>query len=135
MTSKRAFQALLAVIGLYVFIWIGLEDRSLILPTILGVLIATAVGLRLWRLQVGTAIAIPELLRYALVGLISGSLAMPIAALGMLVKVSLHGHVPPDFTPAEVIEVLGRTSLWGLVGLLVSVAYGLGNGLRGGSAE
>jgi hypothetical protein len=134
MISKRANQALLALIGLYIFIWIGLEDRTLVLPIILGALIATAIGLRLWRWQPGKALVIPEVTRYGFVGLISGSLAMPIASLGMLVKVSLHSHVPPDFTSSEVLEVLRHTPVWGLVGLLVGVAFGLWKRSRGGSA-
>ena len=132
--NNRLNQALLALIGIFIFFWIGLEDRSLILPTILGTLIAAALGLSLWRWQAGHVMMISSLLRYAFVGLISGSMAMPFASLAMLVKISLHNHIPPDFSAVEVLEVLGRTPVWSLAGLILGVALGLWNYLRSGSA-
>jgi hypothetical protein len=133
--KNRLNQALLALIGIYSFFWIGLEDRSLILPTILGILIAIAIGLNLGRWQAGVMISLPPMARYTLVGLISGSLAMPITVLAMLVKVSLHSHIPPDFTAIEVLEVLERTAVWSLAGLLFGLAFGLWSRLRDRSAR
>ena len=50
---------------------------------------------------------------------------MPMAALSMLVKVSLHGHVPPDFSTADVLAVIGRTPIWAGAGALMGFAVAL----------
>jgi hypothetical protein len=63
--------------------------------------------------------------RFLLVGLAAGAAVGPLAALLMLIKVSIHAHPVPDFTPADLRAAIGRTPLWAGVGLLAGAAAAL----------
>jgi hypothetical protein len=109
--------------GFLIFIWVGIEDRSSVGPVLVGGMIAlslsTNIGQRLAKIQNVRSIGRPG--HYVLTGLVAGALAMPLAALAMLVIVSLHGHVPPDFTAAQVLDVLAHTPVWTMAGSLISL--------------
>jgi hypothetical protein len=121
---RRISRTLWAVSGLSVVFWIGYEDHSIFIPVLIGGLIATALSLRFWS----RALLVSKGWRHSqtganlLLGLLAGALVMPLAAVSMLVKVSLHGHVPPDFSAAQVLMVLGRTPIWVGAGALVGLA-------------
>jgi hypothetical protein len=116
-----------AAIGVSIFFWIGYEDRTIIAPVLLGGFLALALASQwgqrfLFRRAAWSRRQIAE---YLLLGLSAGALAMPMAALSMLVKVSLHGHVPPDFSTADVLAVIGRTPIWAGAGALMGFAVAL----------
>ena len=115
-------------LGILLFFWIGYEDRNLVLPVLLGGLIAFALALEFGTRFRRLAVENPSAMRWEaiLIGFLAGTLAMPIAALSMLVKLSLHAHVPTDFSLGQVLAVLGRTPLWAGAGSLVGLATALG---------
>ena len=118
--TRRISRALWAIIGASIFFWIGYEDRSTFIPILLGGLIAVTLSLNLGHIistgrlrWPGTSVGI------VIAGLVAGTLAMPLAAILILVKISLHGHIPPDFTLVHVLAVLGRTPVWAGAGTLI----------------
>jgi hypothetical protein len=125
-------RALWFVIGVIVLIWIGYEDRTTIGPTLMGVLIAGGLSFplydRLARIR-WTALQQRGWASF-LTGLTAGTLAMPIATLAMLVKVSIHSHMPPEFTSAQVLAVLGRTLIWASAGSLIGISAALWHRIR-----
>jgi hypothetical protein len=40
------------------------------------------------------------------------------------VKISLHDHTVPDFTAQDMVSVLNRMPIWGIIGLLSGMALG-----------
>lgn len=132
MIHNRLQQVGWFVIGLILFFWIGYEDRTTTGPILVGGLMAIGLSFTVYdRLKgIGWTAFQRSGLASVLAGLFAGTLAMPLAALAMLVKVSLHSHVPPDFTGAQVLTVLQRTSIWALVGTLIGLALRLYKQLR-----
>jgi len=124
--TRRIRRALWALIGAGIFFWIGYEDRSTFIPIILGVLIAAALSLNLGHIISTGRLRWPRVsVGIVIVGLVAGMLAMPLAAILILVKISLHGHIPPDFTLVQVLAVLGRTPVWAGVGTLIGLSLAL----------
>ena len=125
--ALRLRRGLWVTIGVVLFFWIGYEDRTTVTPSLIGGLIAVALSLDLARrIRPGKIPALrSELGVYALIGLITGALAMPLAVLWMLVKVSLHSHVPPEYSTAQVLAVLERFPVWAGAGALVGLAVAL----------
>jgi hypothetical protein len=120
------------MIGVGGFFWIGYEDRSTLGPILFGGLVTSALSLQVVArfLSGTTERATGPTFSYLLLGLSAGALAMPLAALSMLVKVSLHGHVPPDFSAAQVLTVLERTPVWSVAGALAGSAAVLAGKIR-----
>jgi hypothetical protein len=116
-----------AAIGVSIFFWIGYEDRTIIAPVLLGGFLALALASQWGQRFLFRRVAWSrrQIADYLLLGLSAGALAMPMAALSMLVKVSLHGHVPPDFSTADVLAVIGRTPIWAGAGALMGFAIAL----------
>lgn len=112
------------VIGVSVFFWIGYEDRTTVAPVLLGGSLALALAIQVGQrfLMRSAATSRKRIVEYLLLGVFFGALAMPIAVLSILVKVSLHGHVPPDFSLVDTLAVLRRTPIWAGVGGLVGLA-------------
>lgn len=125
-------RALWILVGVGTFFWIGYEDRSTTIPILLGGTLALTLGLHFGQriLTAGSTGTTPFGV-YLFLGLIAGLTAMPIAAMSMLVKVSLHGHVPPDFSTAEVLAVLSRTPAWAGAGALAGSAASLWRHIAG----
>jgi hypothetical protein len=116
-------RVLWTLIGIGVFFWIAHEDCTTTLPVILGGLIALGLALEFeQRFLSGISGWSNRLLAYPLLGLATGALAMPLSVLSMLVKLSLHSHVPPEYSVAQVIAVLGRTWIWSGAGAMVGTA-------------
>ena len=116
-----------AAIGVSIFFWIGYEDRTIIAPVLLGGFLALALASQWGQRFLFRRVAWSrrQIAEYLLLGLSAGALAMPMAALSMLVKVSLHGHMPPDFSTADVLAVTGRTPIWAGAGALMGFAVAL----------
>lgn len=114
-----------AVFGLAYFLWLGLEDQTVLPVLALGAGLAVALYLEAWKRWVGPPRGLPRTLRAAALGAILGGAVAPLAAVFMLMKVSLHTHAQPDFTAARVLDVLARSPIWAAAGLLVGTGVGL----------
>lgn len=122
--SKGRLRLLWAAAGVAWLIWLGWEDRSTTPVLILAVLIAAAIGstwLERWRRPTA---AHPGW-RWAAAGALMGGAVPLLATVLILVKVSLHGHNPSDFSQADIGQVLRRIPVWALAGLLAGVGRAL----------
>lgn len=134
-TDRRPLALASAAYALAAFVWIGIEDRSLVYVSLLG---AGAAGLGVahwaWRRFAGRRVSAPQAAAgSAIAGLVIGLAAAPLTALLMAIKVSLHGHATPDFSAAAVRAVLARAPVWGLAGGIGGLALAwLAVGLRPG---
>ena len=123
---SRAVRLAWILTGLMWFVWLGVEDRGVVLVLLLGTSIsvsASITGLERWgkgRILSG------RLWWTSWLGFgISGAIGMgPLALLLISVKVSLHSHELPDFNLSHVLQVIDVWPVWGL-GMLI-VALGLG---------
>lgn len=125
--AVRLRRGLWVTIGVVLFFWIGYEDRTTVTPILIGGLLATALSFDLApRIRSGKIPGLHSRLGVCtLTGLISGALAMPLAALCMLVKLSLHSHVPPEYSAIQVLAVLERFPVWAGAGALAGLALAL----------
>ncbi|NIS81033.1 MAG: hypothetical protein GTO14_12680 [Anaerolineales bacterium] len=121
-----------AAIGLFWFLWLGLEDRDLGIVILLAVALAAVSGITLLVRRMGDENLKRRqwLVRGTVAGLMSGAAVSPIAAVLMLLKIGLHAHPVPEFSTADLIAVLGRTPVWVVVGLLAGLAGGLVGGMK-----
>ncbi len=62
---------------------------------------------------------------YILVGAVAGLIVPLLGVALMIFKNGLHGHAQPDFTPAQMGEMLLLIPYWLLGGLLVGAGLGL----------
>ncbi|MGD8552348.1 MAG: hypothetical protein PVI81_01475 [Anaerolineales bacterium] len=122
----------LIAVGALWFIWIGIEDQStlfvLLMAASLVLVLAGVIAERLFHRMPGSKTR--RAVWFWLIGLGAGLLVAPIAIVLMTVKISLHHHAVPDFSPAEVINVLHSTPAWVLGALLLSSAAALYDRLR-----
>ena len=112
------------------FVWIAVEDRTLGPVMLLAALVSSAfaiTGLARWRS--GSPVERRRwLLESTGVGLAAGALVAPIAILLILIKISIHAHGTPDFSPTDIGAVMGRMPVWMLAGMLCGEALGLAIG-------
>ncbi|MGA9533995.1 MAG: hypothetical protein WBR18_14840, partial [Anaerolineales bacterium] len=106
----------------------GYEDRSTTPVLILAALVALAVSMS-WLDRRQHQIGGHRWTVAAIGALIGGSVPL-LAALLILVKVSLHGHAPADFSQTDIRQVLGRWSVWTAAGLLAGIGWMLAHGGR-----
>lgn len=115
------------IAGLLWFVWLGYEDRSVNSVFVLAAALALAGGIQLYR-NLSTRLssaAKSRLWLFIFSGGLAGLLVSVIAIMLMLVKISLHGHSPPDFSNADLLTALKATPAWFAAG----IAIGLGAGL------
>lgn len=109
------------------FVWIGYEDQSARWVSLMGAggaLLGTVVFCRR-RFGGGEYAPRQWLFGCALAGLAAGVAAAPMTIVLMALKVSLHSHATPDFTPGEVLAIIETLPVWGMAGLLLGAATGL----------
>lgn len=115
------------LVGAFSFFWIGIEDRHLNLVILLAVFISASAALSLlarWELKGTTSVRGRFMQRWC-IGTLAGAAISPLAVLLMSIKVGLHDHPVPEFSPADLASVLDRTLIWIVVGCLVGLAGGL----------
>jgi hypothetical protein len=120
----RGLKWLAAVVGLYGFIWIGLEGaiwQALLLAV--GLVLSGELYL-LERQLGGRHISGRRWLLYcALLGCFSG-LACAILALALMaIKTGLHGH-GPEFSAAEIEWLLAQIPLWMVSAMIAALGLG-----------
>lgn len=110
-------------IGATWFVWIGIEDRDLLLVSLEAGLISVGLGVTaVVRLLSGADPgAVRNIVGSLAIGSLVGASSSLISALLMGVKASLHQHPVADFTASDAALVLGsvpvRMGLGALVGL------------------
>lgn len=124
--NRLRFLAML-VLGFAIVFWLGREDDS-VRPVIAHAL--PAAGLATWLLTEAVQqrlqpAGVARSVLWAGLGAFGGVLAALIAWLLMAIKTSLHAHIYPDYTIADLLFVLRQLPLWvaagGLAGLGVSL--------------
>ena len=104
-------------------VWLALEDQTVVGPLLIALGAAAAGWLTsIARFEPAASGRRRRLIVLA-IGLMVGAALTPLAAVLMLVKVSLHSHPVPDFETAQVWSVLARLPIWSVIGLLLSAAY------------
>ena len=112
--------------GLLWFFWLGYEDRSLTSVMLVAVAIIVAASITIFyryirrRNMAGS----PGFFWTTLLGLAAGLSVGPITVLLVAIKISLHDHLAPDFTVLDMVSVLSRMPIWGIIGLLSGMAFG-----------
>lgn len=96
--------------------WLTVEEKSR-----LGALVFALpwAGLIAARIRLGIRGEFGEMLAR---GALAGALAGPLAGLLMLLKISLHSHVQPDYALSDVIAVLA----WAPIGAVLGGIFGFG---------
>lgn len=122
----RAVRVAWFVTGLLWFMWLGIEDRGIVVILLLGAAIsfsAALTGLDRW----GSGKILSERqwwLRWAGFGLSMAIGIGPLALLLMMVKVGLHSHGLSDFDLGDVQQMLGVWPIWGMGALLLGLGWG-----------
>lgn len=107
--------------GILVLVWLSIENDSLFLLTIISALITT-----LGMIVLLSRSSWPFLDRwyaYPLAGAVTGLLIIPAALVLVLVKIGLHNHPLPDFSPEQVHALLRLTPALILAGFLTGSGF------------
>jgi hypothetical protein len=119
-----------AAVALACFTWLMSESDQTTVALLLSAAVVSSLGVprvvrhaaaRGGRRRVGNA---------AMGGCILGALVPLLAAAMMLVKVALHSHIQPDFSPDDLLAVLGRIPVWVIGAGLLGAAAGLASAGR-----
>jgi hypothetical protein len=112
--------------GALLILWLTLEDKSLILVSLLGLgLSFTLVYLGLLRFFGGRSLAwVQALPVFIILGGVVGFGAVVATISLMVFKNTWHGHLVPDFSTSLIVGIGQRTPEWTLAGALVGSAYG-----------
>jgi hypothetical protein len=109
--------------GIAWFLWLAFEDRNLTAVIILSALIAGTSGIEVyWRWKKNQTGIGSDAVRVLLIGVISGALVAPFAAILVMLKTALHQHPVSDFSAADLQILIGRIPIWTLVGGLLGAA-------------
>ena len=124
MRGKWPGQLVLAISGIAWFIWLGIEERTVYFVVVLAALAAIdaviILPVRDWVTEEGGGV---RPLAAGLIGLAIGACVPVVAALLMLVKVSLHSHQQPDFSLAQVVSMVSTMPVWAAAGGLMVAAW------------
>lgn len=124
---RRLILIATALDAVAILFWAGLEDTNIALVVTLGTITATLVfgHALLARSRSGDFKAGEWFLWMILGGACAGVGAALCAILLMAIKVSLHSHTYPDYSPSAVIGIFSRAPQWGLAGLLIGLGLTL----------
>ncbi len=134
--AKRRWRYAVIALGIAFFVWLPFEDTQVY--SVLGFAGAVSALMAARYLMSAQAYrwlaelaprgsnGLPKVLFYVMLGVLAGLGVTPLALLIMAFKSGVHGHPAFDFTPGQVTQVIQRTPIWGLGGLML----GLGVGLR-----
>jgi hypothetical protein len=120
------------VAGALWFVWIGIEDPSVLTVLILSATFLSALAVTVYQRRIKHMSRSRPLRSVTILvaGFLGGLLVTPIAVVLMAVKISLHNHVLPDFSCTDVIQVLSSTPAWGIGALMLSAAGALLDRMR-----
>jgi len=112
--------------GLLWFFWLGYEDQSLTSVMLVAVAIIIAASITIFYRTIWNREATGSrgFFWTSLLGLAAGLSVGPTTVLLVAVKISLHDHPVPDFAVLDMVSVLSRMPIWGVIGLLSGMAFG-----------
>jgi len=120
-----------AAVALVCFTWLMSESDQTTVALLLSAVLVASLGIpRAVRRTAAAPAGIRRAGVAALAGCILGALVPLLAAAMMLVKVALHSHVQPDFSPDDLLAVLGRIPVWVIGAGLLGAAAGLASAGR-----
>jgi hypothetical protein len=113
-------------LGLMWFVWLGVEDRGVLVVLLLATAVSFTTALTgLDRWSSGKTVSEWQWwVRWLMQGLVSAMAIAPLAILMIAVKTSLHAHAIPDFSLTSVRRVLGVWPAWGAGSFFVSLGIG-----------
>ncbi len=125
--ARRFILLATALDAVAILFWAGLEDTNIAPAAALGAVTAALVfgHALLARSRSGAFTASEWFVWMILGGACAGIGAALCAILLMAIKVSLHSHDYPDFSPSAVIGLFTRAPGWGLAGLLIGLGLAL----------
>jgi hypothetical protein len=109
--------------GILVLVWLSIENDSLFLLIIISAL-TTTLGM-IVLLSRSSRLVLARWYTYLLVGAVTGFLIIPVALMLVLVRIGLHNHPQPDFTPEQVQALLRLTPASILAGFLTGLGIHL----------
>ena len=95
--------------GMIMLFWLPVEDLDIRVPVFFSTGIASLISARLLFSETAISRMIP-------VGVLCGLAVIPLAVSIVVLKGGLHGHGTLDFNNLDLIDLLWRTPIWGLVG-------------------
>lgn len=114
-TGRRRWRYIALGLSAALFVWLGLEDNSVVPVTLFG---AGMSGMVAWRVLMDRR---PNVWLYSITGALAGFAVTPIVLLLMVIKSGLHSHAAPDYSIAHLAAVLERTHFFALSGLLIGL--------------
>ena len=126
--NRRRLRWLLLVYGIFLFIWLSVEDLSIVPVMAFGLGAAILISVlttsgKLGRIQTAERY-LPLLM--ALRGALIGALTSVMVVVLMFFKNARHSHLFPDYPPAMMLAILRRAPVWVLAGGLIGLSLGLG---------
>jgi hypothetical protein len=122
--ATRQMRLLAIFLGIILLAWVSLEDQSvtwaLLFASAICILAVVEWLASSRRLSTGYG-----WLAYPLAGLVGGAATAPTALLLMAIKTGVHGHVVPDYTPAQMGAVLTSFPIWVGAGTLIGLGAGI----------
>ncbi|MEP7286287.1 MAG: hypothetical protein ABI947_11020 [Chloroflexota bacterium] len=127
-TSPKRLSLITLLYGISAFLWLSIEDTGwLVVVFGIGLALLTIVH-GLFRLSITGKRTLPTwmwLPTAAAIGALAGVGSIAATLLLMLMKISLHGHLYPDYTFPLLSGLAARLPAWALAGLLIGLAVGL----------
>ncbi len=120
----RSIRAAFFILGVLTMFWLPLVETGVRNPQALALLAGLLVGIAIWVRSSGTPRG-PQLLRSTGIGGLAGLLVAPLAVFLMIFKSGLHSHGFPDYSPEQIMSVLGRLPWWAAAGTAAGLLAGL----------
>jgi hypothetical protein len=112
--------------GAFVFVWLGTEEDSVALVSLLGLGIAMLATIHgLFRLSGRTFTARVWIVAAVALGALIGAGAIAGTILLMIMKTSMHSHIFPDYPFPLISGIFERLPAWAAAGALVGLAAAL----------
>jgi hypothetical protein len=122
----KLLSLLTLLFGAFVFVWLGTEEDSVWLVSLLGLgisLLATTHGL--FRLSGRTFAARVWIVAAIALGALLGASAVAATILLMIMKTSMHSHIFPDYPFLLISGIFERLPAWTAAGALFGLAGAL----------
>lgn len=123
-------RAWVAAVALACFTWLMSESDQTTVALLLSAVLVSSLGVPRAVRHAAARGGMRRAGSAAMGGCILGALVPLVAAVMMLVKVALHSHVQPDFSPDDLLAVLGRIPVWVIGAGLLGAAAGLASAGR-----
>jgi hypothetical protein len=124
--SRLRFIAL--VIAVIFFIWLPREDDNTLWVVFFALSLSAWIAARfLLKIRASQK---PRVLVYGFVGLLAGLLISPLALMVVAIKNGIHSHEFPDFSLAQIWEIVSLTPYYLAAGLIIGLILSLWSGKK-----